>query len=150
MIIIGTCHGMSLDICIWIELMPILSRDTKLLTLSLVLRTMPKEQQSLLMSHFNPVVVQALSQIEKETGSDIEKLDWTPFYQAWPELQRIISDCKKEIKSQGMISFAESQRPRLREYILVKLGKQRKGAPTFLSPDVIKAVDRFMSELNKS
>ena len=51
-----------------------LSKDIKLLTLSLILRTMPKTQQSLLLAHFSPEVVQRLSQIEKETGVDIEKI----------------------------------------------------------------------------
>ena len=78
-----------------------LSKDIKLLTLSLLLRTMPKTQQSLLLAHFSPEVVKRLSQIEQETGVDVGKLDWTPFYQSWPELKKILDDCKQEIKMQN-------------------------------------------------
>ncbi|MBI2996670.1 MAG: hypothetical protein HYY52_08225 [Candidatus Melainabacteria bacterium] len=122
------------------------SKDIKLLTLSLVLRTMPKDQQALLMSHFNPEVVKRLVQIEKETGSDVEKLDWTPFYQSWPELQKILNECREEIKVQKLYKFADEQRPKLREYILTKLGKQKKGPPVFLSKDITKLVDEFILE----
>ena len=86
--------------------MATLSKDIKLLTLSLILRTMPKMQQSLLLAHFSPEVVKRLSQIEQETGVDAEKLDWTPFYQAWPELKKILDDCKQEIKMQQFQSLA--------------------------------------------
>ncbi len=127
--------------------MPILSKDIKLLTLSLILRTMPKTQQSLLMAHFDPQVVRMLNQIEQETGMDIEKLDWTPFYQAWPELQRILKDCNDEIKIQKLLQAADEQRPKLREYMLLKLGKQKKGAPVFLSQGVTKIVDQYINEL---
>ncbi len=129
--------------------MVILSKDIKLLTLSLILRIMPKEQQNLLMSHFTPDVVQRLREIESETGQDVERLDWTPFYQAWPELQRIVSDCKKETEGQKTVQFAEEQRPFLREYILVKSGKVKKGAPIFLTPEVTKVVDRVIIELDR-
>ncbi|GEM_PF-1616926 len=126
-----------------------LSKDIKLLTLSLILRIMPKEQQSLLMSHFTPEVVRRLQEIEQESGGDVEKLDWTPFYQVWPELQRIVTDCKKEAEGKKVIQFAEQQRPFLREYVLVKLGKQKKGAPIFLTPEVTKVVDRVITEIDK-
>ena len=129
--------------------MVILSKDIKLLTLSLILRMMPKEQQSLLMAHFTPEVTRRLQEIEQESGQDVEKLDWTPFYQAWPELQRIVVDCRKEAEGQKMVQFAEEQRPFLKEYILVKSGKQRKGAPLFLTPEVTKVVDRVMAEVDK-
>jgi len=110
---------------------------------------MPKEQQSLLMSHFTPEVVRRLQEIEQESGGDVEKLDWTPFYQVWPELQRIVTDCKKEAEGKKVIQFAEQQRPFLREYVLVKLGKQKKGAPIFLTPEVTKVVDRVITEIDK-
>ena len=129
--------------------MPVLSKEIKLLTLSLILRAMPKEQKSLLMAHFNPEVVQKLLQIEKETGVDVEKLDWTPFYQTWPELKRILRDCKEEVKLQKIQQLTEQQRPKIREYILMKLGRQRKGAPVFLSQDAMKIIDRYVSELKK-
>lgn len=128
---------------------PILSKEIKLLTLSLLLRTMPKNEQSLIMQHFAPDVVKHLEQIEASTGSDVEKLDWTPFYQTWPELQKILNDCKEEIKAQRIVQFAEEQRPRLKDYILMKLGKQRKGAPVFLSPEVTKTVDQYMANLGR-
>ena len=127
--------------------MPILSKDIKLLTLSLILRTMPKTQQSLLMAHFDPEVVRMLNHIEQETGVDVEKLDWTPFYQAWPELQKILRDCNEEIKIQKLLQAADEQRPKLREYLLLKLGKQKKGAPVFLSQGVTKIVDQYINEL---
>ena len=127
--------------------MVIASKDIKLLTLSLLLRTMPKNERSLLMVHFNPEVVKRLVQIEQETSADVEKLDWTPFYQTWPELQRILNDCKQEIKMQKLISFAEEQRPKLRDYILTKLGRPKKGAPVFLPKEVIKAIDNFLVSL---
>ena len=126
-----------------------LTKDIKLLTLSLVLRTMPKEQRSLLMSHFSPEVVRQLTQIEQATKVDVEKLDWTPFYQSWPELKRILDECKQEMKSQKKRQFAEEQRPRLREYILTRLGVQRKGAPIFLSKEVMSVVDQYLAELGK-
>lgn len=126
-----------------------LSKDIKLLTLSLVLRTMPKEQQSLLKAHFSPDVVRLLEKIEQETKVDVEKLDWTPFYQAWPELQRVLNDCKREIKIQQKSQVADEQRPKLREYILIKLGMQKKGPPVLLSQDVISVVDYFLTELEK-
>ena len=124
-----------------------LSKDIKLLTLSLVLRTMPKEQQSLLLTHFSPDVVKALSMIEQTTGTDIEKLDWTPFYQSWPELKKILDDCKGEIKAQKLQSVSNEQRPRVKEYMQLKLGKQRKGAPVFLTQDVMKVIDQYLTEL---
>ncbi len=124
-----------------------LSKDIKLLTLSLVLRTMPKTQQSLLLAHFSPEVVKRLSQIEQETGVDIEKLDWTPLYQTWPELKKILDDCREEIKIQKLQSAAYEQRPKIKEYMQIKLGKQRKGAPVFLTQDVIKAIDQYLTEL---
>ena len=127
--------------------MPILSKEIKLLTLSLLLRTMPKTQQSLIMQHFAPEVVNALNQIEQETGTDIEKLDWTPFYQTWPDIQRILHDCKKEIRAKNTEALAEGQRPKLRAYILVKLGKQKKGPPVVL-PEVVKdIVDEYLSKI---
>ena len=124
-----------------------LSKDIKLLTLSLILRTMPKTQQSLLLAHFSPEVVQRLSQIEKETGVDIEKLDWTPFYQAWPELKKILDDCKTEIKMQKLHSVSSEQRPKIKEYLQLKLGKQRKGVPVFLTQEVMKVIDQYLAEL---
>ena len=129
--------------------MAVLSKDIKLLTLSLILRTMPKEQRSLLMAHFNPDVARVLTLIEQQTNVDVEKLDWTPFYQAGPELQRILSDCKREMKSQRTVQSAEEQRPKLREYILMKLGVQKKGAPVFLSQDVMRIIDQFLTTKEK-
>lgn len=125
----------------------VLSKEIKLLTLSLLLRTMPKTEQSLIMQHFAPEVVSELQKIEQATGIDVEKLDWTPFYQTWPELQRILNDCKQEIKGQKVTQFAEEQRPQLREYILMKLGRQKKGSPVFLSGEVTKIVDRYITGL---
>lgn len=127
--------------------MVVLSKDIKLLTLSLILRTMPKEQQSLLLAHFSPEVVKTLSVIEQATGSDVEKLDWTPLYQTWPELTKILKDCKEEIKMQKLHSVANEQRPKIREYMQLKLGKQRKGAPVFLTQGIIKVVDQYLTEL---
>lgn len=124
-----------------------LSKDIKLLTLSLILRTMPKEQRSLLLAHFTPEVVKRLTQIEQETGIDVEKLDWTPLYQTWPELKKILNDCKEEIKMQKLISAANEQRPKIKEYLQLKLGKQRKGAPVFLTQEVIKVIDQYLAEL---
>ena len=124
-----------------------LSKDIKLLTLSLILRTMPKAQQSLLLAHFSPEVVKRLSQIEQETGVDIEKLDWTPFYQSWPELKKILDDCRQEIKVQKLQSSANEQRPKIKEYLHLKLGRQRKGAPVFLTQDVMKVIDQYVTEL---
>lgn len=129
--------------------MPVLSKEIKLLTLSLLLRTMPKNEKSLLMAHFTPEVVKILNQIEEETGADVEKLDWTPFYQTWPELQKILNDCKQEIKTQHIAQVAEGQRPKLREYILMKLGKQKKGAPVFLPPEITKVVDQYIIGLSE-
>ena len=127
--------------------MEVLSKDRKLLTLSLLLRTMPKNEQSLLMAHFSPEVVKRLAQIEQETAVDVEKLDWTPFYQAWPELQKILNDCREEIKVQKLTQIAEEQRPKLKEYILIRLGRQKKGPPVFLSQEVMKIIDQFLQSL---
>lgn len=128
--------------------MPTLSKDIKLLTLSLIVRTLPKDQRSLLMQHFSPEVTQILTRIEEEAGStDVANLDWTPFYQSWPELKKILNDCKVEIKAQNLIEAASEQRPRLKEYILIKLGRQKKGAPVFLSQEILKVVDRFLTTL---
>ena len=102
------------------------------------------------MAHFNPEVVKTLNELEKETSVDVEKLDWTPFYQSWPELQRILNDCKKEIKSQKVIKIREEQRPRIREYISLKLGKQKKGPPVLLSRDVTKVIDSFLSNIERA
>jgi hypothetical protein len=129
--------------------MVVLSKDIKLLTVSLILRTLPKDQQALVKAHFNPEVVKVLNQIEKETNIDVEKLDWTPFYQAWPELQRILSDCRREIEAQKKFKVAEEQRPRIREYILTKLGVQRKGPPVFFSQDISAIIDDFLTNLER-
>lgn len=125
--------------------MVVLSKDIKLLTVSLILRTLPKDQQALVKAHFNPEVVKVLNQIEKETNIDVEKLDWTPFYQAWPELQRILNDCRMEIEAQKKFKVAEEQRPRVRDYILTKLGVQRKGAPVLFSQDITAVIDNFLT-----
>ena len=108
---------------------------------------MPKAQQSLLLAHFSPEVTKRLSQIEQETGSDIEKLDWTPFYQSWPELKKILDDCKGEIKMQKLQSVSNEQRPKIKEYLQLKLGKQRKGAPVLLTQEVMKVIDQYLAEL---
>ena len=126
--------------------MQALSKDAKLLTLSLVLRTMPREQQALLMKYFSPEVIAKLKQIEQETGENVEKLDWTPFYMAWPELQKILTECKREVKSRDISNLVEQQRPKLREYIATKLGKQKKGPPVFLSNEITKIIDKFIQE----
>lgn len=99
------------------------------------------------MAHFSPEVVKKLAEIEQETGADVEKLDWTPFYRSWPELERILSDCKEEIKRQKIGASADEQRPKIREYILMKTGRQKKGAPVFLSQDVIKIIDRYLNSM---
>jgi len=126
--------------------MPVQSKEVKLLTLSLLLRTMPKQEQSLLMSHFTPDVVKELNRIQGETGAqEVEKLDWTPFYRTWPELQRILEDCKEEMKVQKLVNFAEEQRPRLRDYILSKLGKQKKGPPVILPEGIADVIDDFLA-----
>lgn len=127
--------------------MPVLSKDIKLLTLSLILRTLPQDQQRVLKAHFSPEVVKALDIIEKSTNVDVEKLDWTPFYQAWPDLQKILSDCKREIGSQRKFKITEEQRPRIRDYMMNKLGMQRKGPPVFLSQEVMNIIDRFLTNL---
>ena len=126
-----------------------LTKDLKLLTLSLILRTMSKEQQSLLMSHFSPEVARTLQLIEQQTAVDVEKLDWSPFYQSWPELRKILDDCNQEIKLQKVYSQAEEQRPRIKEYLLAKIGKQKKGAPVFLPQEITKIIDYYLSELKK-
>lgn len=126
-----------------------LSKDIKLLTLSLILRTMPKAQQSLLMSHFSPEVAHILQRLEQETNVDVEKLDWTPFYQAWPELQKILVDCKNEIKIQKVLKVVDEQRPKLKEYMLLKLGRRKKGPPVLLSKQILEVVDRFLIDSEK-
>ena len=123
----------------------VLISQEKLLTLALLLKTMPREQQSLLLGHFSPEVVKQLSKIEQEMGPEVEKMDWAPFYKAWPELQQILDDCKDEIKLQRLIKMADEQRPKIRDYILLKLGRQKKGGPIFLSQEIIKIIDRFVS-----
>lgn len=106
---------------------------------------MPKEQQSLLLAHFSPDVTSKLKQIEQMTGEiDIEMLDWTPIYQAWPELKKILDSCKNEIKSQKLQTVAGVQRPKLREYLMLKTGKQKKGAPVFFSPELTKVIDQYI------
>ena len=85
--------------------------------------------------------------IEEATGSDIEKLDWTPLYQTWPELKKILDDCNREMKQQKLQSTANEQRPKIKEYMQIKLGKQRKGAPVFLTQDIIKTIDQYLEEL---
>ena len=127
--------------------MVVISKDIKVLTVSLILRTLPKDQQAMIKAHFSPEVVKVLNQIEKETNIDVEKLDWTPFYQAWPELQRILSDCKREIEAQKKFKVAEEQRPRIRDYILTRLGVQRNGPPVFFSQDITGIVDNFLTNL---
>lgn len=99
------------------------------------------------MAHFAPDVTKRLKELEAEGGVDVEKLDWTPIYQTWPELQRILDECKREIKSQKIVKLGEAQRPKLREYILIKLGKLKKGAPILLSQEVVKVVDQFLANL---
>ena len=126
-----------------------LTKDTKLLTLSLILRTMPREQQSLLLAHFSPEVVKMLSMIEQQTESSVEQLDWTPFYQSWPELKQILDDCRKEIRTQKLSAQAEQQRPKLKEYILQKLGKKKKGPPVFLSQEITKIIDHYVENIKK-
>ncbi len=126
--------------------MMVLSNE-KLLTLSLLLRTMPKQQQSLLMAHFSPEVVKKLAEIEQETGVNVEKLDWTPFYKSWPELEKILTECKEEVKRQKLAKIADEQRPSIKEYMSVKLGRQKKGTPIFLSQEVIKTIDRYINSL---
>lgn len=121
--------------------------NEKLLTLSLLLRTMPKQQQSLLMAHFSPEVVKKLAEIEQETGVNVEKLDWTPFYKSWPELEKILTECKEEVKRQKLAKIADEQRPSIKEYMSVKLGRQKKGTPIFLSQEVIKTIDRYINSL---
>lgn len=121
--------------------------NEKLLTLSLLLRTMPKQQQSLLMAHFSPEVVKKLAEIEQETGVNVEKLDWTPFYKSWPELEKILTECKEEVKRQKLAKIADEQRPSIKEYMSVKLGRQKKGTPIFLSQEVIKTIDRYINNL---
>ena len=127
----------------------LLTKDTKLLTLSLVLRTMPKEQQSLLLAHFTPEVAKILTLIEQQTEGDVEKLDWTPFYQAWPELKKILDDCKREIRLQKFQALAEKQRPKIKDYFLLKLGRQKKGPPVLISPDVTKIIEQYIEDLKK-
>ena len=125
--------------------MQALSKDMKLLTLSLLLRTMPKNQQSLLKSHFSPEVIKRLDEIERLTGeSKVEQLDWTPFYQSWPELKRILNECREEIKQQNLIKSVEEQRPMIKDYILMKLGKKKKGMPVILSSDITKIIDQYI------
>ena len=68
------------------------TKDIKLITLSLLLRTMPKHEQSLVMSHFSPEVVSRLNEIEQEAGADIEKIDWRPFTRYWGDLRKIIDE----------------------------------------------------------
>ena len=126
-----------------------LTKDIKLVTLSLVLRTMPKDQQSLLLAHFPPEIVKKLTFIEQQTGSDVEKLDWTPFYQAWPELKQILDDCRKEIKLQKLQSIAESQRPKVKNYLLQKMGRQKKGGAVLLSQEITKIIDGYLEEIKK-
>ena len=127
----------------------LLTKDTKLLTLSLILRTMPKEQQSLLLAHFTPEVAKILTLIEQQTGGDVEKLDWTPFYQAWPELKKILDDCKKEIRIQKLQALAEKQRPKIKDYCMQKIGRQRKGPPVLMSPDITKIIDQYIEETKR-
>lgn len=106
---------------------------------------MPRNQQSLLKSHFSPEVIKKLDEIEKLTGeSKVEQLDWTPFYQSWPELKRILNECREEIKQQNMIKSVEAQRPMVKDYILMKLGKKKKGMPVILSGDVTKIIDQYI------
>lgn len=129
--------------------MEVLLKDRKLLTLSLLLRTMPKTQQSLLMAHFSPEVVKRLSEIEQQTSASVEKLDWTPFYQSYGELRKILDDCKEEIRVQKLVRLAEEQRPKIKEYILVKLGRHKKGPPIFLPQEIMKITDQFLRNLDK-
>lgn len=129
--------------------MPVLSKDIKLLTLSLILRTLPQDQQRILKAHFSPEVVRALDIIEKNTSVDIEKLDWTPFYQSWPDLKRILNDCKREIEVQRKLKILEEQRPRIKDYMQSKLGAPKKGPPVLLSKEIMNIVDQFLTNLEQ-
>lgn len=129
--------------------MVILSKENKLLTLALLLHSMSQAEKSLLMSHFSPGVVESLNQIEKEIGASTQGIDWTPLYSSCNELQRILNECRQEISAQDINRFAMGQRPKLREYILTKLGKQKKGAPVFLSQEIKRVVDHFLTNLQK-
>jgi hypothetical protein len=121
-------------------------QENKLLTLSLLLRTMPKSQQSILLSHFSPNVARKLAMIEHQTANiNVENLDWTPFYRTWPGLKKIVDECKSEIKQQELVKYAEEQRPLVKEYILTKLGMKRPGAPIVLSAAVKKVIDQFLT-----
>lgn len=120
-------------------------KDVKLLTLFLLLRTMPKEQQSLLTSHFSAEVINKLKQLEAQTGdSSVEQLDWTPFYQSWPELKKILSECNQDYKQENLAKVAGEQRPLIKEYMLVKMGLQKKGPPITLTPDIIQIIDHYL------
>lgn len=130
--------------------MDITTQDRKLLTLSLLLRTLSKNEQLLLIAHFSPEVVNSLNQIEQETGGDLEKLDWTPFYQSCPELQKILLACREEIKSQKVFKIIEEQRTKIKDYMLTRSGKQKKGPPTFLSKEVMKVIDHYLQTLGKA
>ena len=137
-------------LCLFFKTMQQTTKDIKLITLSLLLRTMPKHEQSLVMSHFSPEVVSRLNEIEQEAGADIEKIDWRPFTRYWGDLRKIIDECREEVRVQKLLEFANKQRPQIRDYMLLKLGKKKKGAPVILSPDITKAVDQFILNFEKN
>lgn len=121
-----------------------LAKDTKLITLSLLLRSMPSEKQSLLMSHFNSDLQRALRRIQMESSLE-QNMDWAAVSQSVPALRKILNECLEEARLQKLAKAAEEQRPQLKQYILMKLGKHKKGGPVFLSQDITKVIDKYIT-----
>ena len=106
---------------------------------------MSRPQQTLLMKYFSPETIKKINELEGQSHDiSIEKLDWGPFYQSWPELKKILRECKEEVRQNGLVKLIETQRPQIKEYILVKLGKKKKAQPVLLSQEVIKIIDQFL------
>lgn len=97
------------------------------------------------MSHFSPDVARELRRIEMESGSNTTNIDWAPMYQSFPQLKKVLNDCVSEIRQQKLERFAEEQRPIIRQYILMKLGKNIKSAPVFISEEIKETIDRYMA-----
>lgn len=125
-----------------------ITKQMKLVTLSLLLKSMPVEHKNLLLSYFSPETARVLQRMEAEMEGDPAQLDWTPIYESFPELKNIVEDCRKEIRLQKIADLADEQRPSIKQYILMKIGKQRKGGPVFLSEGVKNSIDKYLNTVS--
>lgn len=116
--------------------------EKKLKTLTLILRSLPPNLQTMIVEKLPAKVVEKLAQLEMSIEDELTDEDWKNFYEAWPELANMVTEVKSEAKSKEIGHLLATERPKVRDYIAYKTGESEE-RPN-LTSSITKIIDQVV------